>query len=150
MKKITLLMFSVLALSTASKAQTPVNATDFTTNPDKFKGMSISISGVELNTEVKAPTGTTVAGGGVVAVGKGAAVATPTTVTSTATVNRCKAPKGYTIVDVKFPNDPKFAKCFIMKNSVYASLPINQSAITAKITFKGDSKLGYTITLFKL
>jgi hypothetical protein len=143
MKKITLILFSVFALATASKAQTPVNATAFTTNPDKFKGMTISISGVELNTEVKTPTGTTVASGTVVATGKGAAVpATP--------VNRCKAPKGYTIVDVNFPTDPSFEKCFIVKNSIYASLPINQSSITAKITFKGDSKLGYTITLIKL
>lgn len=145
MKKITLFLFSVLALASASKAQTPVNATDFTSNPEKYKGMTISISGVQFNTEIKAPTSTSVSGGGVaVSPGKGATAA------PAAGATRCNAPKGYKAVDVNFPTDPTFKKCFVMKNSLYASLPINQSAINATITFKGDTKLGYTITLFKL
>jgi hypothetical protein len=142
MKKITLFLFSVVALATASKAQTPVNATDFTTNPDQYKGMTISISGLEFNTEIKKPTSTVAGGGVAVTPGKG--------VKAPIAAARCNAPKGYKVVDVNFPTDPTFKKCFIMKNSIYSSLPLNQSAVPATITFKGDSKLGYTITLFKL
>jgi hypothetical protein len=141
MKKITLFLFSILALVSVSKAQTPVNALDFTNNPEKYKGMTISISGVELNTKVTKSV-TKVASGSTVSKGKGAA---PSAITL-----RCKAPKGYSVATVNFPNDPSFKKCFIMKTSIYATLPINQSAINSTIVFKGDSKLSYTITQFKL
>jgi len=140
MKKITLFLFSIVALVSVSKAQTPVKAIDFTNNPEKYKGMTISISGVELNTKVTTP-GTSVASGSTVSTGKGSAAAGAL---------RCKAPKGYSVATVNFPNDLSFKKCFIMKSSVYASLPVNQSAIKSTITFKGDPKIGYTITLFKL
>ena len=140
MKKITWFLFSIVALVSVSKAQTPVKALDFTNNPEKYKGMTISISGVELNTKVTTP-GTSIASGSTVSTGKGAAAASTL---------RCKAPKGYSVATVNFPNDPSFKKCFVMKTSIYASLPVNQSAIKSTITFKGDSKIGYTITLFKL
>jgi hypothetical protein len=123
-----------------SKAQTPVKAIDFTNNPEKYKGMTISISGVELNTKVTKSV-TKIASGSTVSTGKGVA---------SASTLRCKAPKGYSVATVNFPNDPSFKKCFIMKTSVYATLPINQSAINSTIVFKGDSKISYTITYFKL
>lgn len=142
MKKITLFLFSVVALVSASKAQAPVNAIDFTNNPNNYKGMTISISGLELNTESKAPVSSSIAKGSTVSKGKGTSAA--------ASSVRCNAPKGFKAVTVNFPNDPSFKKCFIMKSNLYSTLPINQSAIKATLTFKGDSKLGYTITLFKL
>jgi hypothetical protein len=142
MKKITLFLFSILALVSVSKAQTPVKAIDFTNNPEKYKGMTISISGVELNTKVTKSV-TKVASGSTVSTGKGAPAPSANTL-------HCKAPKGYSVATVNFPNDPSFKKCFIMKTSVYATLPINQSAIKSTITFKGESKINYTITLFKL
>ena len=141
MKKITLFLFSVLALASASHAQTPVNALDFSNNPEKYKGMTIAISGLELNTSTKAPVSVNVAGGVTVSTGKGKS--------ATSTV-RCNAPKGYKVVDVNFPNAPTFKKCFFMKSNLYSTLPINQSAIKATINFKGEPKLGYTITLFTL
>lgn len=141
MKKITLFLFSLLALASASKAQTPVNALDFSNNPNKYKGMTISISGLELNTVIKTPVGANIAGGVTVSTGKGK---------SAPAVARCNAPKGYKLVDVNFPNDPNFKKCFFMKSSLYSTLPINQSAIKATIIFKSENKLGYTISLFKL
>ena len=141
MKKITLFLLSVVALASASKAQTPVNALDFTNNPDKYKGMTISISGLELNTSIKAPVSANVASGVTVSKGKGKTVANTV---------RCNAPKGYKVVNVNFPNDANFKKCFIMKNNLYSTLPINQSAIKATINFKVEPNFGYTITLFTL
>ncbi len=141
MKKITLFLFSVVALVSVSKAQTPVNALDFSNNPNKYKGMSISISGLELSTTIQAPTSAKVASGVTVSAGKGK---------SAAAAVRCNAPKGYKLVDVNFPNDPTFKRCFFMKSNLYSTLPVNQSAIKATITFKTESKFGYTISTFKL
>ena len=142
MKKITLFLFSVVAFASASKAQAPVNANDFTANPNNYKGMTISISGVEINTAAKTQVTTAVASGSTVSKGAGVSAATSTI--------RCNVPKGYKVANVNFPNDPNFKACFIMKSSLYATLPLNQSAINAKITFKGETKLGFIITLIKL
>jgi hypothetical protein len=143
MKKITLFLFSVVAFASASKAQAPVNANDFTANPDNYKGMTISISGVEINTAAKTQVAAAaVASGSTVSKGAGVSAATSTI--------RCNVPKGYKVANVNFPNDPNFKACFIMKSSLYATLPLNQSAINAKITFKGETKLGFIITLVKL
>ena len=142
MKKITLFLFSVVAFASASKAQAPVNANDFTANPDNYKGMTISISGVEINTAAKTQVAAAVASGSTVSKGAGVSAATSTI--------RCNVPKGYKVANVNFPNDPNFKACFIMKSSLYATLPLNQSAINAKITFKGETKLGFIITLIKL
>ena len=160
MKKKIFILLSVMALASASKAQNTVNATSFTTNPDQYRGMTISISGVELNTEdVRGDSFTVtrgvntsrsrvkslaaIPGGSTVSTGKGVSV--PAAVKAL-----CDVPKDYKIVDVNFPTDPTFKKCFIMKSSLYSTLPINQSAIKATINFKGESKIGYTITLIKL
>ena len=61
MKKITLFVLSIVALASAAMAQgaMTINAADFTSNPARFNGKTIAISGVKLDlTAAAAPTAT--------------------------------------------------------------------------------------------
>ena len=142
MKKITLLVLSIVALASAASAQT-VNQADFTSNPDKFKGMSVTIDGVNLHPNTIVPS-VSVGGPAVVSMGAGSSPS------GNNLVAKCNAPRNYKAIDVDFPINPTFAKCFYMLESVYKSLPHTQDVIKAQITFKGEQKFGYIITLFKL
>jgi opacity protein-like surface antigen len=142
MKKITLLVLSIVALASAASAQT-VNQADFTSNPDKFKGMSITIDGVNLHPNTTVPS-VAVGGPAVVSVGAGSSPS------GNNLVAKCNAPRSYKAIDIDFPTNPTFTKCFYMLESVYNSLPHAQDVIKAQITFKGEQNLGYIITLFKL
>jgi len=143
MKKITLLVLSIIALASAALAQTSVNATEFTSNPDRFKGMTISIDGVNLHPNTTVP-GITISGPAVVSRGAGSAPS------GNNLVAKCNTPRGYKAIDVDFPSNPTFSKCFYMLESQYNNLPHAQDVIKAQITFKGEEKFGYIITLFKL
>jgi hypothetical protein len=143
MKKITLLVLSIIALATAASAQTSVNATEFTSNPDKFQGMTILIDDVILHPNTAVPS-VSVGGPAVVSLGAGSAPS------GNNAVAKCNTPRGYKAVDVDFTSNPTFAKCFFMSEAQYNSLPHTKDVIKAQIIFKGDQKFGYIITLFKL
>jgi hypothetical protein len=143
MKKITLLVLSIIALASAASAQTSVNAAEFTSNPDKFKGVTILIDGVDLHPNTSVPS-VSVGGPAVVSMGAGSAPS------GNNVVAKCNTPHGYKAIDVDFPGTPTFAKCFYMSEAQYNSLPHTKDVIKAQIIFKGDQKFGYIITLFRL
>jgi hypothetical protein len=143
MKKITLLILSTLALASTALGQTSVNAAEFTSNPDKFKGVTISIDGVILHPNL--PT-SNLPSGSPAGAPRGAGLTSP----GSNVVANCNTPHGYRAIDVDFPSNPAFAKCFYMSEAQYNSLPHTKDVIKAQIIFKGDQKFGYIITLFKL
>jgi len=105
--------------------------------------MTILIDGVNLHTKATV-TGISVGGPAVVSKGAGSAPS------GNNAVAKCNTPHGYKAVDVDFPTNPTFAKCFFMSESQYNSLPPNKDIVKAEIIFKGDQKFGYIITLFKV
>ena len=62
---------------------------------------------------------------------------------------RCLPPRGFKSVKVAFPADMNFTKCFFIAEAQYNALPKGQR-LNAQLTIKGDSNLGYVITLFRL
>jgi hypothetical protein len=139
MKKITLFVLSIVALASAASAQMVTPETQFTSNPENFKGKVVIINGVNLRPK-QAVTEISVGAPSTVTVGKG----------STANVvASCKKIKGFKSIDVDFKSSPTFATCFYMNDAMYNSLPINQDVVKGQITFKGDKSLGYIISLFK-
>lgn len=151
MKKITLFVLSIVALASAAMAQgaMTVNPVDFTSNPARFSGKTISIAGIKLDlTAAAAPTGAV----------SPASVGTPIPGLSTGPgtkgaagvgVIRCNPPRGFKSIVVKFSNDPNFSKCFFISEPQFNALPKGH-ALTTQLTFKGSDRLGYTITMFKL
>jgi len=154
MKKITLFVLSIVGLASAAMAQgaLPVNAVDFTSNPARFNGKTIAISGLKLDMSAAMPA----PAGAVSAVGSGSAIpglaaapGAPGAMGAGAAVIRCNPPRGFRSLEVDFTNDPSFAKCFFISEAQYNALPKGHT-LNAQLTFKGDDKLGYTITMFKL
>ncbi len=148
MKKITVFTLSVFAFMGSIFAQNLQNPTavEFTSNPAKYNGLTISISGVKLNPKSSVSSVNVAQANGTISVGAG----TPSsTVKNTGTV-RCATPRGFYAIDVDFPNNPSFEKCFFISGAQFNSLPKSQDGVNASIMFKGDDKVGYTITLFKL
>jgi hypothetical protein len=147
MKKITLFVLSIVALANAAMAQgaMTVNPVDFTSNPARFNGKTISIAGIKLDlTAAAAPTGAVV-GKAIPGLSAGAGVPSAPGVG----VIRCNPPRGFKSIEVKFSNDPNFSKCFFISEPQFNALPKGH-ALTAQLTFKGAERLGYTITMFKL
>ena len=142
MKKITVFVLSIVALASAASAQSiTVSDAQFTSNPDKYKGKSITVS-VALRPKAVVPVATSVAVGAPSTVSTGAGAAANV-------VASCKkAPTGYNSIDVDFVSNPKFAACFIMQKAEYDKI-IGQESVKAAITFKGEMSTFYTIYLVK-
>ena len=146
MKKITLLALSIFTFIATTFAQNIQNLTavEFTSNPAKYDGATISISGVKLNPKSSVSTVSVTAPSGAITAG----ASTPGSMGNN--TMRCTAPRGFYAIDIDFPNNPSFQKCFFISGAQFNSLPKTQDGINASIMFKGDDKNGYTITLFKL
>ena len=139
MKKITLFVLSIVALASAASAQMVTPETQFTSNPENFKGRVVIIDGVNLRPK-QAVTEISVGAPSTVTIGKG----------STANVvASCKKIKGFKSIDVDFTSNPTFAKCFYLTDAMYTTLPPARDVVKAQITFKGDSSIGYIISLYK-
>jgi hypothetical protein len=140
MKKITLFALSIVALASAASAQSiAVTDAQFTSNPDNYKGKSITVA-VALRPKAIVPVATTVAVGAPSTVSTGAGSAANT-------VASCKkAPAGFSAIDVDFASNPKFAACFIMRKADYDNIA-GQESVKASITFKGEINTFYTISL---
>jgi hypothetical protein len=136
MKKITLFVLSIVALASAAMAQgaMTIKAVDFTNNPARFNGKTISIRGIKLDL-------TAAAAAAAATTGAVSASAPPT--------SRCNPPRGFKSIEVDFTNDPTFSKCFYITEAQYNALPKGH-VLTAQLTFKGSDRLGYSITMFKL
>jgi len=142
MKKITLFALSIVALASAASAQSiAVSDAQFTSNPDNYKGKSITVP-VALRPKAVVPVATTVSVGAPATVSTGAG-------TAANVVASCKkAPAGYSSIDVDFASNPKFAACFIMQKAEYDQI-VGQESVKAAITFKGELSTFYTISLVK-
>ena len=124
-----------------------VDPVQFTSNPAAFNGKMVSVSGVLINPNnptPPAPGVMPVAPGASVSAGPGAAAAPGVPVV------RCNAPRGFVALDVDFPTDPTFQACFFISQAMFNGLPKGQDKIQSTLTFKGDHRFGYTVTLYKL
>ena len=153
MKKVTLFLFSIVAFAAGAMAQgaMTVNAVDFTSNPARFNGKTIAISNLVVNLEsTTSPSPVSPVGGGAPIPGLSTTPGTPGPMGAGAAVIRCNAPRGFHVLDVDFTNDPNFNACFFISEAMYKSLPKGQPSVRATLTFKGDARIGYTVTMYKL
>ena len=143
-----LFFIAVMTLMGSLSAQSLlVGPVQFTSNPAAFNGKMVSVSGILIN-----PSNPTPPAPGVISVAPGASVSTGsgTPIAPGAPIARCNAPRGFVVLDVDFPTDPTFQACFFISQSMFNSLPKGQDKIQSTLTFKGDHRVGYTVTLYKL
>ena len=146
MKKFLLLVGIVSLFGTAiGQGAMKVSPIEFTSNSSKFNGKMISISPVQIvldgkthDPRVVGPMTPNVLSSGPGPAGVGTQVL------------RCNAPRSFKSIEIDFPSDPNYNACFFISEAMFNSLPKGQPSVNAEIVFKGDSRVGYTITMFKL
>lgn len=131
-----------------------VDQVRFSSNPSAFSGKMISVAGVLINPETPTPPAPGVMAPAPISPSSvrvsPSAPGAPVPPAPGAPTVRCNAPRGFVALDVDFPSDPTFQACFFMSQSMFSSLPKGQNQILSTITFKGDHRIGYTVTLYKL
>ncbi len=141
-----LIFIAVMTLMGSLSAQSlPVDPVQFSSNPTAFNGKMVSVSGILIN-----PNNPTPFSSGVISVAPGASVSKGAGTSAGTPATRCNAPRGFVALDVDFPKDPTFQACFFISKAMFNSLPKGQDKIQSTLTFKGDHRIGYTISLYKL
>jgi hypothetical protein len=145
-----MLGISTFAGLAAAQGAMNVTASEFVARSGRFNGVTVVISNLKIDLSA---VSTTIPSGAVSPAGSGAPVpgspAAPGPMSAGSSDIRCLPPRGFKTVKVGFPADANFTKCFFIAEAQYNALPKGQT-LNAQLTFKGDSNLGYVITLFRL
>ncbi len=152
MKKITSFFAIAFALIGMSKAQMVIAGEQFSKNPAQYNGRQITIKNIQLDfsNNAAAPAGAVAPAphGGA----PSNAPQAPGPNGQGAQTIKCNPPKGFVSIDVDFIADPEYKGCFFISQAQYNQLKTQAGGqrLDAQITFKGDNRMGYNITLFKI
>lgn len=146
MKK-SIILLTTLLLSAAAMAQMAIPGAAFADNPTRFNGRKVTVKGVsfDFNSSTNGANIVSPMGGPV-----GAPTAAPGP--SSNTVVRCNPPRGFSEVKINFHSAPSFKACFFMADPMLTQLERESSApvVEAEITFRGDLRVGYNVTFYRL
>ena len=132
MKKLIILL-TVLSMSVAAMAQMAIPGATFADNPSRFDGRKVTVKGVML--ESANPHGSPIA-----------------VKPHIGPVAPCNPPRGFKQVSVNFISAPNYNACFFMQDPMHDALmrELASRDIEAEITFRGDSRIGYNVTFYRL
>jgi fructose-specific component phosphotransferase system IIB-like protein len=150
MKKLTILLTG-LFVSVAAMAQMAIPGAAFADNPSRFNGRKVTVKDVAFDF-----SSTTLAVNAAPLVGSSTALSAPVVAPTANGANtptvRCNPPRGFTKVNVNFYSAPTYKGCFFMADQMLTQLEREAGAqsVEAEITFRGDSRTGYNLTLYRL
>lgn len=149
MKKITTIIAVAFAVVGSATAQMVIPGETFAKNPASFNGRNVSIKNIQI-------TASTAPVAGVVGPVT-PATATPMTVApgpagASTVPTRCNPPRGFKQLDVDFLAAPGYQGCFFMGDAMFTDLArhSNGKPIDVQITFRGDSRVGYNVTFYRI
>lgn len=156
MKKLTILFALIFASFGTAFAQAPITGAVFATNPARFDGQKVTVKNLQLDltknsapkTGAVAPVAVSPAGGSLT----GAPVA-PGQNGSGSLVARCNPPRGFKELNVAFIEKPDYHACFFMSEAMHNQLmkeTAGKTKVDIQLTYRGDSKLGYSVTFYRL
>lgn len=150
MKK--LLLLALISVAGSAAAQMAIPGASFADNPGRFNGRKVTVKDVKLNFsgEMAAPN-TAVAPANLSGSIQMPSVAPGPNGNGTV-VNRCNPPRGFKKVNVDFNAAPNYKGCFFMPSAMYDQLKreAGGQSVSAKITFRGDVRIGYSVTFYQL
>ena len=145
MKKLILGLLAI-GMMGSSIAQMAIPAGIFADNPVRFNGRKVTIKNIAIKSEDSHPTTISVLPGpSNIAVNGNVGTSQPR-------VAPCRPPRGFEKVGVFFIDKPEFEGCFFMAKSMYDQLQreLGGHNVNAQITFRGDSRIGYHISFYRL
>ena len=148
MKKLVTLVVLAIAVVGSAVAQMAIPGEIFAGNPARFNGRKVTIKNIEL---VKADLnhgGPAIGGPAGALHGAPGAVGTP----SAPATHPCRPPRGFTEVGVFFKGAPEYKACFFMASNMKEQMDreIGHENTPAQITLRGDSRMGYMISFYRL
>jgi hypothetical protein len=147
MKKLVTLALLAVAVVGSAVAQMAIPGEIFAGNPSRFNGRKVTIKNIEI---VKADThgGPSIGGPAGSFQGAPGAVGTP----SAPATHPCRPPRGFSEVSVFFKGAPEYKGCFFMADNMKTQLDreCGHENTPAMIDFRGDSRMGYHITAYRL
>jgi len=148
MKKLVTLVVLAIAVVGSAVAQMAIPGEIFASNPARFNGRKVTLKNIEL---VKADLnhgGPAIGGPAGALHGAPGAVGTP----SAPSTHPCRPPRGFTEVGVFFKGAPEYKACFFMASNMKEQMDreIGHENTPAQITLRGDSRMGYMISFYRL
>ena len=148
MKKLVTLVVVAIAVVGSAIAQMAIPGEVFAGNPARFNGRKVTIKNIEIVKSSAALAGPVISGPvNTVNVAPGP-VGTP----SAPATHPCRPPRGFSQVEVFFKGIPEYKGCFFMADNMHNQLmrECAHENTPAMIDFRGDSRMGYHITAYRL
>lgn len=129
-------------------AQMAIPGAIFTSNQARFNGRKVTIKNVQVVPETITNSNVAIA-----PINPNPVSISPGNIGPIGKVSlNCTAPRGFHTVNILFLEDPDFQGCFFVADVMYKQLmrELGGQSVDAEITFRGDSRIGYHITMFRL
>ena len=147
MKKLSLLFAIGFTMVGSSMAQMVIPGETFAANPARFNNRPTTIKNIEIVQE-NATGGPSIGG----PAGSTPSFAPPAGSPSAPNNTPCRPPRGFSQVNLNFKGAPEFNACFFMSDVMKAQMDreCGKKNSPATISFRGESRVGYNITAYKL
>jgi len=149
MKKILLTALVTIGMIGSSLAQMAIPGEVFASNPARFNGRKVTIKNIEIVKQDAHGVGPSIGGpAGSFSHGAPGPVGSPTAPPT----QPCRAPRGFSEVTIFFKGAPEYKGCFFMADNMKTQLDreCGHENTPAMIDFRGDSRMGYHITAYRL
>lgn len=148
MKKLVTLVVVALAVVGSAIAQMAIPGDIFAQNPARFNGRKVTIKNIEIVKSSAALAGPTIGGPAGTLNGAPGPVGSH----SAPTTHPCRPPRGFTQMNLFFKGTPEYNGCFFMADNMYNQLmrECAHENTPAQITFRGDVRIGYMVSFYRL
>ncbi len=149
MKKILLTALVTIGMIGSSLAQMTIPGEVFASNPARFNGRRVTVKNIEIVKQDAHGVGPSIGGpAGSFSHGAPGPVGSPTAPPT----QPCRAPRGFSEVTIFFKGAPEYKGCFFMADNMKTQLDreCGHENTPAMIDFRGDSRMGYHITAYRL
>ena len=149
MKKFLLMALVTIGMIGSSFSQMAIPGEVFASNPARFNGRRVTVKNIEIVKEDAHGAGPSIGGpAGSFSHGAPGPVGSPTAPPT----QPCRAPRGFSEVSIFFKGAPEYKGCFFMADNMKTQLDreCGHQSTPAMIEFRGDSRMGYHITAYRL
>jgi hypothetical protein len=149
MRKFLLITLVTIGMIGSSFSQMAIPGEVFASNPARFNGRRVTVKNIEIVKEDAHGAGPSIGGpAGSFSHGAPGPVGSPTAPPT----QPCRAPRGFSEVSIFFKGAPEYKGCFFMADNMKTQLDreCGHQNTPAMIDFRGDSRMGYHITAYRL
>lgn len=149
MKKLLFMLLLTIGMIGSNFAQMVIPGESFAVNPTRFNGRKVAIKNIEIVPNAHNQHGPIIGGPvGSLQMGVPGPIGSP----SAPATHPCRPPRGYSQVSIFFKGAPEYNGCFFMADNMKSQMDreCGHEKTPAIIDFRGDNRMGYHITAYRL